>query len=62
MEKPKPAEMDRGPFGDVRPDSGRNDSRANPSLPQADVEDRENVSTVTPDDYPILDRATAQPK
>ena len=55
-------EMDRGPFGDALPDNTTDDPRANRSLPQADVEDRENVSTVTPEDYPASDRKTAQPK
>lgn len=55
-------EMDRGPLGDARPDNQSNDPRANPSLPQEDVEDRENVSTVTSEDYPAADRAIAQPK
>ncbi len=55
-------ETDRGPFGDARPDNTLDDPRANRSLPQADVEDRENVSTVTPGDYPFCDRATARPE
>ena len=53
--------MHRGPFGDARPDNVKDDPRANRSLPQANVEDRENVSTVTPEDYPEADRAIAQP-
>lgn len=52
----------RGPFGDARPDNTSDDPRANRSLPQADVGDRENVSTVKPEDYPLADRAIAQPK
>ena len=59
---PGVTEMDRGPFGDARPDNQKNDPRANRSLPQADVDDRENVSTVKPEDYPLADRAIAQPK
>lgn len=51
----------RGPFGDARPDNKKNDPRANPSLPQEDVENRENVSTVTPEDYPAADRADSRP-
>ena len=51
----------RGPFGDARPDNTIDDPRTNRSLPQADVEDRENVSTVTPEDYPVTDRSIAQP-
>lgn len=61
-QEPKVTEMDRGPFGDARPDNQKDDPRANRSLPQADVEDRENVSTVKPEDYPAADRAIAQPK
>lgn len=53
---------DRGPFGDARPANTKNDLRANPSLPQEDVDDRENVSTVSPEDYPLSDREEAQPK
>lgn len=58
----KVTEMDRGPFGDARPDNVTDDPRANRSLPQADVEDRENVSIVKPEDYPAADRAISQPK
>lgn len=54
-------EMDRGPFGDARPDNQKNDADANPSLPQEDVEDRENVSIVTPEDYPLSDRQSSRP-
>lgn len=52
----------QGPFGDVRPDAPSADPRANGSRPQEKVEDRENVSMVTPEDYPAADRAIAQPK
>ncbi len=55
-------ETDHGPFGAPRPDNTLDDPRANRSLPQADIEDRENVSTVTPEDYPVSDRAIAQPE
>ena len=61
-EEPGVTEMDRGPFGDARPDNVKDDTRANRSLPRADVDDRENVSTVTPEDYPEADRAIAQLK
>jgi hypothetical protein len=54
-------EKDKGPFGDARPGNSKDDPRANPSLPQADVDDRENVSTVMPEDYPAADRAIAAP-
>ena len=60
--KSQVTEMDRGPLGDARPDNVKDDPRANRSLPQADVEDRENVSTVKPEDYPEADRAISHPK
>lgn len=60
--EPEVTETDRGPFSDARPDNTKDDPRANRSLPQADVDDRENVSTVKPEDYPAADRAIAQPK
>lgn len=60
--KPKVTEMDYGPYGDARPDNVKDDPRANRSLPQEDVEDRENVSTVTPEDYPAADRDISRPK
>jgi hypothetical protein len=56
------AEVDRGRYGDARPDNSKFDPRTGGSRPQEKVEDRENVSTVTPEDYPAKDRATAQPK
>lgn len=55
-------ETDRGPFGDARPDNTKDDPRARPSLPQEDVEDRDNVSIVTPDDYPLEDRKLSRPR
>lgn len=58
----KMSETDRGPLGDARPDNTGNDPGANPSLPQEDVEVRENVSTVTPEDYPVADREISRPK
>lgn len=61
-QEPEVTEMDRGAFGDARPDNTKDDPRANRSLPQANVDDRENVSTVKPEDYPLSDRADAQPK
>ena len=60
-EEPGVTEMDRGPTGDARPDNVKDDPRANRSLLQTNVEDRENVSTVKPEDYPAADRAIAQP-
>jgi hypothetical protein len=48
-------EEKRGPFGDARPDADRNEN-VTPSLTEEKVEDRDNVSTVTPEDYPLADR------
>jgi len=42
----------RGPLGDVLPGKGRVDPRTRGGQPPEKVEDRPNVSTVTPDDYP----------
>ena len=55
------AETKRGPGGDARPDADEQDTRTGGSLPQEDVENRENVSTVTPEDYPEADRAISKP-
>lgn len=55
-------ENPKGPFGDVRPDAPSADPRTKGSRPQEKVEDRENVSTVTPEDYPAADREEARPK
>jgi hypothetical protein len=42
----------RGPLGDARPDADENGTDIRHSLAQENVEDRENVGTVEPDDYP----------
>ena len=55
-------ETERGPLGDARRDADRQHTRTGGSLPQEDVEDRENVSTVTPEDYPEADRDMAKPE
>lgn len=48
----------RGPLGDARPEHA--EAAPTPGgLPQEDVEDRENVSRVTPEDYPPDERASA---
>lgn len=62
VQSPKVTEMERGPFGDARPDNVTDDPRANRSLPQEDVDDRENVSKVKPEDYPYTDREISRPK
>lgn len=60
--RPRPAGTDRTDAGDARPDNTPDDPRTRGSLPQENVDDRENVSTVTPEDYPADDRALSQPK
>jgi hypothetical protein len=47
----------RGPLGDARPDHDAPDPRTRGGQPQEKVEDRPNVSTVTPEDYPKGQRA-----
>jgi hypothetical protein len=56
------AEVDRGALGDARPGNTDIDPRTGGSLTQEKVEDRNNVSTVTPEDYPAEDREISQPK
>jgi hypothetical protein len=56
------AEERRGLLGDARPDRRPNDPQTGGSRPQEEVEDRENVSTVTPESYPAADRAISQPR
>ncbi|MBB6124189.1 hypothetical protein [Sphingobium subterraneum] len=46
----------REPAGDVQPDENDIDPRTAGGQPQEKVEDRPNVSTVTPEDYPEADR------
>ena len=50
------------PFGDVRPDAPAADPRTKGGRRQKKVEDRENVSMVTPEDYPAADREESRPK
>ena len=54
-------EVERGVLGDARPKHQRTDPRTGGGLSQEDVEQRRNVSTVTPEDYPEKDRAIANP-
>jgi hypothetical protein len=49
------SEEKRGPYGDARPDADRS-GKVTSSTTEEKVEDRENVSTVTPEDYPLADR------
>lgn len=51
----------RGPAGDARPSDEDPDPRTRGGQPQEDVEDRPSVSTVTPEDYPDVDRADSRP-
>jgi hypothetical protein len=43
---------DRGPLGDARPNADAPDPRTGGGQSQEDVDDRPNVSTVKPEDYP----------
>lgn len=52
----------QGPFGDVRPDAPSADPQTKGGRPQEKVEDRENVSMVTSEDYPAADRDESRPK
>ena len=52
----------RGAAGDVQPNEQDPDPRTRGGQPQEDVEDRPNVSIVTPEDYPEADRAAARPE
>lgn len=47
-----------GPLGDARPDPDGVDTRTRGGQPQEDVDDRPNVSTVLPEDYP--DKASSK--
>ena len=51
----------RGAAGDARPNANDPDPRTRGGQEQEDVEDRPNVSTVTPEDYPEADRANSRP-
>ena len=50
-----------GPLGDQLPGRENSDPRTSGGQPQEDVEDRPNVSTVKPEDYPESDRSASQP-
>lgn len=41
----------------VKPDPQDDDAATGGSLPQADVEDRPDITPVKPEDYPAQDRA-----
>lgn len=44
--------MPRGPLGDARPDASGNASPTPGGQPPEKVEDRPNIGTVKPEDYP----------
>jgi len=46
----------RGPLGEARPEATDKNVRTPGSLRPEKVEDRENVGTVRPEDYPLADR------
>lgn len=52
----------RGTAGDARPNAQDPDPRTRGGKPQEKVEDRPNVSIVTPEDYPPADRAASRPE
>lgn len=52
MTKHKREKPDQGPLGDVRPHEDDAGAKTGGSLKPEDVEDRPNVGTVKPDDYP----------
>ncbi|MEJ7933960.1 hypothetical protein WG907_06770 [Sphingobium sp. AN558] len=51
----------RGPAGGVQPNADDLDPRTRGGNPQEDVDDRPNVGTVKPEDYPAKDRADSRP-
>lgn len=55
------SETPRGPGGDTLPGREKADPRTGGAQPQQRVEDRPNVGTVTPEDYPEKDRDAARP-
>lgn len=46
------ADEKRGPLGDVRPDAAEDDDMTPGGQPSEKPEDRPNVGSVKPDDYP----------
>lgn len=51
-EQPKKGEADKGPLGDVQPHKDDPPKTTPGGQNPEDVEDRPNVSTVKPEDYP----------
>lgn len=55
------SETPRGPLGDPLPGREKADPRTGGAQPQEKVEDRPNVGTVKPEDYPEKDRDDSRP-
>lgn len=56
MADPRKKGPRRGPLGDVLPSDADPDPRTSGGEPPEKVEDRPNVGTVKPEDYPLKDR------
>lgn len=59
--KPDNAKTPRGPMGDTLPGREKEDPRTGGGQRQEEVEDRPNVGTVKPEDYPEKDRRDSRP-
>ncbi|NIJ17963.1 hypothetical protein [Sphingobium vermicomposti] len=59
--QPDNAQTPRGPLGDTLPGREKEDPRTVGGQEPEDVEDRPNVGTVRPEDYPEKDRDDSQP-
>lgn len=55
------SETPRGPLGDTLSGREKADPRTGGAQPQEKVEDRPNVGTVRPEDYPEKDRDDSRP-
>lgn len=49
----------KGPLGDMLPPKPDETRKITPTIPQEDVDDRPNVGSVRPEDYPAADRRLA---
>ncbi|HET6526877.1 hypothetical protein [Sphingopyxis sp.] len=54
-------DVPRGPLGEAYPEKAGDKGKTPGSLPPEKVEDRDNVGTATPDDYPREDRDAGDP-
>lgn len=52
QDKGKDEKADKGPLGDVLPHDNEGETKTGGSLKPEDVDDRPNVGTVKPEDYP----------